>query len=316
MFGTKAVKEEKQVKKSRSEVLKKMYGYREIYIMLIPAFLYYFIFCYGPMYGVILAFKDYWASKGIWGSPWVGLANFKEIFASTKFWQVFRNTLIINIGRLIFGFPVPIILSLLINEMGSMKYKRCIQTIIYLPHFISWVVISGILFALLSNDGMVNSLLAEFGLDKINFLTSTKAFRPLVIISDIWKEMGWGTIIYLAAISGISQDMYEAAEIDGANRFKRIIYITLPSIVPTISVLLIMKLGGLMAGSFDQIFNLYNEAVYEVGDIIDTYNYRTGLTQGRFATATAVGLFLNLINMIMLIASDKSSKAMGGSGLY
>ncbi|MBE7038085.1 MAG: sugar ABC transporter permease [Ruminococcaceae bacterium] len=316
MFGTKAVKKEKQVKKSRSEVLKKMYGYREIYIMLIPAFLYYFIFCYGPMYGVILAFKDYWASKGIWGSPWVGLANFKEIFASAKFWQVFRNTLIINIGRLIFGFPVPIILSLLINEMGSMKYKRCIQTIIYLPHFISWVVISGILFALLSNDGMVNSLLAEFGLDKINFLTSTKAFRPLVIISDIWKEMGWGTIIYLAAISGISQDMYEAAEIDGANRFKRIIYITLPSIVPTISVLLIMKLGGLMAGSFDQIFNLYNEAVYEVGDIIDTYNYRTGLTQGRFATATAVGLFLNLINMIMLIASDKSSKAMGGSGLY
>lgn len=316
MFGTKAVKEEKQVKKSRSEVLKKMYGYREIYIMLIPAFLYYFIFCYGPMYGVILAFKDYWASKGIWGSPWVGLANFKEIFASTKFWQVFRNTLIINIGRLVFGFPVPIILSLLINEMGSMKYKRCIQTIIYLPHFISWVVISGILFALLSNDGMVNSLLAEFGLDKINFLTSTKAFRPLVIISDIWKEMGWGTIIYLAAISGISQDMYEAAEIDGANRFKRILYITLPSILPTISVLLIMKLGGLMAGSFDQIFNLYNEAVYEVGDIIDTYNYRTGLTQGRFATATAVGLFLNLINMIMLIASDKSSKAMGGSGLY
>ena len=219
-------------------------------------------------------------------------------------------------GRLLFGFPVPIILALLLNEVSSAKYKRCIQTIIYLPHFISWVVISGILFALLSTDGMVNSFLGIFGVAKINFLTNTKAFRPLIIISDIWKEMGWGTIIYLAAITGISQDMYEAAEIDGANRFKRIIYITLPSILPTVSVLLIMKLGRLMTGGFDQVFNLYNEAVYEVGDIIDTYIYRTGLTQGRFSAATAVGLFLNIINMCMLLASDKISKAVGGSGLY
>lgn len=315
MADTLTAKNEK-TRKNYGEIRKKAFEYREIYIMLIPAFLYYFIFCYGPMYGIILAFKDYWASKGIFGSPWVGLANFKELFASAKFWSVFKNTLIINMGRLLFGFPVPIILALLLNEVSSAKYKRCIQTIIYLPHFISWVVISGILFALLSTDGMVNSFLGIFGIAKINFLTNTKAFRPLIIISDIWKEMGWGTIIYLAAITGISQDMYEAAEIDGANRFKRIIYITLPSILPTVSVLLIMKLGRLMTGGFDQVFNLYNEAVYEVGDIIDTYIYRTGLTQGRFSAATAVGLFLNIINMCMLLASDKISKAVGGSGLY
>ena len=303
MAGTLTAKNEK-TRKNYGEIRKKAFEYREIYIMLIPAFLYYFIFCYGPMYGIILAFKDYWASKGIFGSPWVGLANFKELFASAKFWSVFKNTLIINMGRLLFGFPVPIILALLLNEVSSAKYKRCIQTIIYLPHFISWVVISGILFALLSTDGMVNSFLGIFGVAKINFLTNTKAFRPLIIISDICKEMGWGTIIY------------QAAEIDGANRFKRIIYITLPSILPTVSVLLIMKLGRLMTGGFDQVFNLYNEAVYEVGDIIDTYIYRTGLTQGRFSAATAVGLFLNIINMCMLLASDKISKAVGGSGLY
>lgn len=295
---------------------KKAWEYKELYIMLLPAILTYIVFSYGPMYGVILAFKDYWASKGIWASPWVGFDNFRTIFGLAKFWDVFRNTFVINIYRLIFGFPAPLILALLINEVRSMKYKRIVQTVVYLPHFISWVVISGIIFALFSNDGIVNNILAELGAQKVNFLSNTKTFVPMVVISNIWKEIGWGTIVYLAAISGISPEFYEAAIVDGANRFKQVIYITIPCLVPTIVVLLIMKLGGIMSGGFDQIFNMYNEAVYDVGDIIDTYVYRIGLSEGKFSLATAVGLFLNLINMFMLVAGNVISKKISGTGLY
>ncbi len=295
---------------------KKIWEYKELYIMLIPAILTYLVFSYGPMYGVVLAFKDYWASKGILGSPWVGFDNFRTIFGLAKFWDVFRNTFVINMYRLIFGFPAPLILALLINEVHSLKYKRIVQTVVYLPHFISWVVISGIIFALFSNDGMINNILVGLGVDKVNFLSNNDTFVPMVIISGIWKEIGWGTIVYLAAISGISPEFYEAAIVDGANRFKQTIYITIPCLVPTILVLLIMKLGGIMTGGFDQIFNMYNEAVYDSGDIIDTYVYRIGLSEGKFSLATAVGLFLNIINMFMLIAGNVISKKISGTGLY
>jgi len=301
---------------SRKILLKRVLSYREIYIMLIPAMLFYLIFCYGPMYGITLAFKDYWSSKGILGSPWVGFDNFRVIFKSQAFWKVFRNTLEINIGRLIFGFPMPIILALMLNELKSEHYKRTIQTIIYLPHFLSWVIIAGIIFALFSNDGLVNNIIVYLGFEKINFLANPKTFRPMVIISDIWKEMGWGTIIYLAAISGISPEMYEAAIVDGAGRWSKMFYITIPSILSTVSVLLIMRMGGLISGGFDQIFNLYNPAVYEVGDIIDTYVFRIGLSEGNFQIGTAIGLFLNVINAMMLFIANYFSKKISGNGLY
>ena len=295
---------------------RKMWGYRQLYLMLLPTIITFIIFSYGPMYGIIIAFKDYWASKGIWGSPWVGLANFRQIFGLAKFWNVFANTFTINLYRIIFGFPAPLVFALLLNEIGSSKYKRTIQTAVYLPHFISWVVISSIIFALFSNDGMVNAMLQIFGVGKVNFLSNTKTFVPLVIISGIWKELGWGTIVYLAAIAGISPELYEAALIDRAGRFKRVVYVTIPSLIPTIVVLLILKLGGIMTGGFDQIFNLYNPAVYDVGDIINTYVYRIGLSEGHFSLATAIGLFLNLINMFMLILGNTLSRKISGSGLY
>lgn len=301
----------------KSAVLKKAWSYRELYIMLIPAVLCYAVFCYGPMYGITIAFKDYWSTKGILGSPWVGFANFEEIFSQGYFWKVFKNTLILNFGRLLFGFPTPIILALLLNELRSNTYKRVIQTIIYLPHFISWVIIAGIIFALFSNSGMINTIIENMGFSKINFLTSTNTFRPLVIISDVWKEMGWGTIIYLAAIAGISPELYEAAIVDGAGRWQRMLNITLPSILPTIAILLIMNVGGLVSGGgFDQIYNLYNEAVYDVGDVIDTYVFRVGLGNGEFEIGTAIGLFLNVMNIALVLITNTISKKVSGVGLY
>jgi putative aldouronate transport system permease protein len=304
-------------KKAKSKVWRKIWAYREIYIMLIPAVLTYAVFCYGPMYGVTLAFKEYWSTKGIMASPWVGLEHFHTIFGRDYFWRVFNNTLYLNLLRFVCGFPAPVILALLLNELRSEKYKRCVQTIVYLPHFISWVIIAGIIFALFSNDGMVNSILTDLGMDKVNFLANPKTFRPLVIISDIWKEVGWGTIIYLAAISGISPELYEAAIIDGSNRFQRMLRITLPCLLPTIAILLIMRVGGLVGGGgFDQIFNLYNEAVYDVGDVIDTYTFRTGLGQGQFEIGTAIGLFMNVINIILVFGTNYLSKKLSGTGLY
>lgn len=298
------------------DVWKRIRKYRMLYVMLLPAIVFYFIFNYIPMYGVTIAFKDFWVTKGILGSPWIGLDHFERIFAMDKFWQVFRNTIEINLLRLVFGFPAPIILALLLNEVRNRVFKRTIQTIVYLPHFISWVTIAGILFVILSQDGLVNQLIHYLGGEKINFLANNDLFRPLLITSGIWKEAGWGTIIYLAALSGINPEMYEAATVDGANRWKQVIYITLPSMVPVISILLILNFGSMMTGGFDQVFNLYNPTVYESGDIIDTYVYRIGLTQGEYSMATAIGLFLNVINFVLLILVNWTSKKLNGTGIY
>ena len=290
--------------------------HREYYIMLLPALAFVIIFNYLPMYGIIVAFKDYYSTKGIWGSAWVGFANFKQIFALQKFWQVIRNTLEINVLRLVFDFPAPIILALMLNEVRSQWFKRLTQTIVYLPHFISWVVISGILFNILSSDGLFNTIIIMLGGKPVQFLSNSSTFRPLLVITQIWKEVGWGTIIYLAALSGISPEYYEAAMIDGAGRFKQIFYITLPFLAPTVSIMLILRVGQMMNGGFDQVFNLINPSVYDVGDVIDTYIYRIGLVDGRFSQASAVGLFLNVINCILLLTVNKVSQKIGGAGLY
>lgn len=301
---------------TNKSLVSRIIEYRAVYLLMLPALIGFAIFNYAPLYGIQLAFKEYWVKQGIAGSPWVGLDNFRLIFGLDKFWQVLGNTFIISLQKLVFGFPMPIILALLLNEVRHNKFKKGMQTIVYLPHFVSWVIMYGIIYSVLGNTGFVNNILANMGLDKINFLANPKLFRPLVVGSQIWKEIGWKSIIYLAALSSIDPSLYESATVDGANRWKQMIHITLPSLGPTISVLLVLDCGKLMTAGFDQILNLYNEAVYRVGDIVQTYVYRIGITEGKYEMGIAVGLFLNIINLILLVTVNKISKKASGVGLY
>jgi putative aldouronate transport system permease protein len=316
-MATTALRRRTEVKgKTKSGPARAMRKYRAIYLMLLPTVAFYLLFAYAPMYGVLIAFKDFYMTKGVLGSPWVGLKHFETLFSLVKFRQVFMNTVQINFLRLLFGFPAPLILALLLNELKNAAFKRVVQTIVYLPYFISWVTIAGVMFMLLSSGGAVNTLISQMGFEKVNFLANTGMFRPLLVVSGIWKEVGWGTIIYLAALFGISPELYEAAAIDGANRWTRLLRITLPSIMPTTGILLILTLGNLMTGNFDQVFNLYNASVYEVGDIIETYMYRIGLAEGKYSLGAAVGLFLNVINFALLLTVNRVVKKTNGYGLY
>lgn len=287
-------------------------------LLLFPVLIWYGIFAYGPMYGVQLAFKDFYIKEGIWGSPWVGLKHFEYLFtASPQFPQIMKNTIIISFYQIIFGFPAPIILALLFNEIRASFFKKVAQTISYLPHFLSWIVLGGILVTLLSpSSGVVNHILGMFGFEPIYFLGSEKYFRFTLVISSIWKEVGWGTIIYLAALSSIDSQMYEAAVIDGANRWKQTIYITLPALMPVIAILLILRVGNVLDAGFDQIFNLYSPAVYGVADILDTYVYRIGLQEFQFSLTTAVGLFKNVVGLMLVLTANYFIKKMGQEGLY
>lgn len=290
---------------------------KTLYLMLLPCVIYLIIFSYAPMYGIVLAFKDFNMLKGIINSPWVGFKHFEALFADSYFQTVTWNTLKISLMRLLFGFPVPIILALLLNEVRINKFKRTIQTIIYLPHFISWIIIAGILKVFLTTDGgIVNQVIMLFGFEPVPFLTSNTYFIPMLIVSDILKEAGWGTIIYLAALAGVDPEQYEAAMIDGANRWKRLIYITLPGISVAISIMLILSLSGILNAGFDQIFNLYSPLVYETADIIDTYVFRIGLLSGKYSLATALGLFKSIIALILILITNKMAKALGGSGIW
>ncbi|CAN7319361.1 MULTISPECIES: ABC transporter permease [unclassified Paenibacillus] len=288
-----------------------------LYILLIPAVVYFLIFNYVPMYGIIIAFKDFNFSKGIVGSPWIGFENFKYMFGLSDFYTVFWNSLYLSFLRLVFGFPFPILLALLLNEMRNRTYQRITQTIIYLPHFISWVVIGGILVNFLSPSwGVVNIFLKQFGFEPVFFLADTNYFRPLVILSSMWKESGWESILYLAAMVGINTELYEAASIDGANRFQRIRYVTLPGIKSTIIILLILRLGQIMGNGFEQIFVLQNPLNLSVSEVFETYVYRVGLIGGRFSFGTTVGLFTSVIGLIFLLASNQIAKWMKEDGIW
>lgn len=293
-----------------------MWDYRWIYLMLLPCMAFFIIFKYVPMYGIQLAFKDY-VIKGIAASPWNNFEHFKYMMTEPEFLPALRNTLIISFYRILFGFPFPILLAIMINEVYMPRYKRVLQTIYTFPHFLTWVVMAGIMLNLLGSTGMVRKVAEIFvpGIgDNWNLLYNKAAFRSLLVISDIWKEAGWGTIIYLAAIAGIDQSLYEAATIDGCNRWQKIWYITLPGIVNMIAIQFVLRVGAVMEGGFDQIFNLYKPPVYETGDIIDTYIYRlsfvenTGINMG---FTTAVGLFKNVINFILLMLANAVTKALG-----
>ncbi len=283
--------------------------------MAIPGFVSVILFVYVPLYGLQLAFKRFRLIDGIWASPWIGLHHFRILLSSASFLQVLRNTIEISIGRLIFTFPAPILLALLLNELRNRTFKRTVQSILYLPHFLSWVIMAGIIFNVLSlRTGVVNNVLAEIGLPRIMFLGNPRAFRPLIYGSAIWKSAGWGTIIYLAAIAGIDPQLYESAIIDGANRLRRALHITIPSMAYAIVILLILNIGNMLDAGFDQIFNLINPATQSVGDIIDTYVYRLGIAEGRYDFTTAVGLFKNVFNCLLLFGANRLVKVFGHEG--
>ena len=288
-----------------------------LYLMLLPGVVYFLLFRYFPMYGAIIAFKDYRVLEGFWGSPWVGLKHFNTIFSSPFFYNVLGNTLIISIAKLLAGLPVAICFALLLNEVRLHWFKRSVQTITYLPHFLSWVVVFGVLLTTLSpSSGLLNKTIVAAGGQPINFLADPAWFRVVLVISDIWKDIGWGTIIYLAALAGISPSLYEAAAVDGATRLQRIIYITLPSIVPVIVLVTLLRIGNLLSARFEQVFVLYNPSVYGVGDIIDTWVYRQGIQGFQFSVSAAVGLFKGAVGCILLVTANWLAKRFAGTGIW
>lgn len=289
----------------KSSLWSRVSKYKFLYLMLVPGLIYVVLFKYLPIAGNMIAFKEYKIFQGIWGSPWCGLDNFTRLFESDNFYVIMRNTLLISFYKILIGFPVPIVLALLINEVNNTAFKRTVQTVAYLPHFISWVVIASLASSLLSpTDGAINMLRADLGLDPIFFMGDSRYFRSVLVLSDIWKEMGWSAIIYLAALAGIPQDMYEAATIDGASKLQKLVFITLPSIVPTIIIMLLLRVGGILNAGFEQVFTMYNTAVYDVADIIDTYVYRIGIVQTQYGFSAAVGLFKSVIACIMVVSCN------------
>ena len=285
-------------------------------MMILPAIVFYIIFCYVPMYGILMAFKDFKPKLGIWGSPWNGVDNFIKVFEEPKFWLAFRNTLIIGSIKIVISFLGAVTIALLLNELRMIKTKKTIQTIVTFPHFLSWVVVSGFIFSLFAYNGAVNSLVEAMGGNRQNFLADKGFFFGMVFASDVWKEAGWGSIIYLATMAGIPQDQYEAADIDGATRLQKIWHITLPGIKPTAILLLIMSVGGVLSAGFDQILNLGNRLIQEDVNIIDTYIYYHAIVGSDSAgIGTAIGLFKSVISFALVITVDRIAKACGERGI-
>jgi putative aldouronate transport system permease protein len=303
---------------AKKSLLREIYRNKYTYILLLPAIVFFAIFAYVPMYGIVLAFKDYMVGDSIMGSPWIGLANFKELFQDTAFWHAFLNTLRISFMNILIGFPVPIILAMAFNELKENGYRKFLQTIFTFPNFLSWVILGGIFINFFSSNGVINQLLSVIGLQRYEFLANSNLIRPILYVTNIWKGAGWGSIVYLAAISNISPEIYEAATMDGANRFQKLFHITWPGIKSTAVVLLILAVGGVMNGGFDQIFNLSNSVVQDATEIIDTYIYRItfGATMVNYGYSTAVGLFKGVINFTLLFTANKIANMLGERGIF
>ncbi|MBO5278368.1 MAG: sugar ABC transporter permease [Lachnospiraceae bacterium] len=290
---------------------------KELYLIILPVLVYYILFHYKPMYGLIIAFQDYSPRRGIWGSDWVGLQNFKDFFGGIYFWRLLRNTLSISLVTLVVGFPAPIILALLVNELRSKLFSRITQTITYMPHFVSMVVLCAMIREFVAEDGFITQFLVKFfGYDGKNLLSRGAYFTPIYAISNIWQGVGWGSIVYLAALTGIDMELYEAARVDGAGRWKQTIHITIPSIAPTIIVMLIMRMGQIMSVGHEKIILLYNEGIYDKADVISTYVYRMGIVNRQYSFSAAVGMFNSVVNFILVIAANQISKKVSETSLW
>lgn len=288
-----------------------------VYSMIVPGLLYFLTFKYVPLAGSVIAFQDYNIFRGVTGSAFVGLKHFANLFAYPEFFEVLRNTLLISLYQLAFGFPAPILLALLLNEVRKLAFKRVSQTVLYLPHFMSWVIVGGLVINFLSPTiGLFNDFLVRLGFEPIFFMQEARYFRSIVVASGIWKEVGWNTIIYLAALAGINPDLYEAAEVDGAGRFRQTLSITLPSLLPTIMVLLLLRIGHILDLGFEQIYILLNPLVWETGEVFDTYIYRIGLLGGQYSYTTAIDLFKAVVGLILLLGANQLSKRTTGNSLY
>lgn len=290
--------------------------YKGVYLMVMPVLLFYIIFCYKPMYGLIIAFKDFSPGAGILGSEWVGFQHFKDFFESFYFGRLLKNTLTISLTSIIFGFPAPIIFALLLNEIKNQKFKRFTQTISYMPHFISMVVVCGMITMFTSDKGIVTYILSLFGFDRISMLTKPEYFVPIYVISGIWQNLGWDTIIYLSALSGVDQELYEAAKLDGANRWQQMLHVTLPGISTTIIIMLLLRVGSIMNVGYEKIILLYNPGIYETADVISSYVYRKGLIDYQWSFSAAVGVFNSVINFAIVMIFNKISKRTTETSLW
>ena len=279
--------------------LKQYWKYRGLFMIMIPSVIMLIIFKYVPIYGIQIAFKNFRLKAGIWGSPWVGLDVFRKVFGMPIFWQAFQNTLILGVMNLVIGFPMPVLLALLLNEIRHERYKKTLQTISYLPHFVSWITLSRLV-----------------GATPYYFMGEVSTFRWVLVVTNVWKSIGWGSIVYLAALSGVDQEMYEAALIDGASRFQRIWYITLPSIAPTVTIMLILRAGSIVSDNFDQVFNMSNAAVYKVANVLGVYTYEIGLKNMKYSESTAISLFLNVISFGMVMLTNTVSKRVNDYGIW
>lgn len=288
----------------------------ELYLMILPVVAYYIIFCYVPMYGTIIAFQNYSPGRGILGSKWVGLKHFIDFLSSPDIVRLLRNTLTISINTLVFGFTMPIILALMMNEIRQAKFKRVVQTISYMPHFISVVVICGMIKDFVSADGLISGIFAPIIGENVDMLTREKMFVPIYVASGIWQTLGWDTIIYMAALSGIDMQLYEAAKIDGAGKWNQMRYVTLPGIMPTIIIMLILKIGSMLSVGYEKIILLYNPLIYNTSDVISTYVYRLGFESQEWSYTSAVGLFNSIINFFLLVSANAISRKMNDTSLW
>ena len=309
-------KKRKQEEAFAVRLKKDFIRYRYIYLMLLPVVIYYAVFCYGPMSKIVIAFQNFKPALGISGSKWVGMKYFIDFFTGPYAWRLIRNTLLLNILQIILAFPVPIILALLINEIQCRPYKKLVQTVSYMPHFISLVVMCSLLLTFSRSDGIFNDFLALFGVERSSLMANAKLFRPMYVLSGIWQEAGWGSIIYLATLSTIDPGLYEAATIDGASRFQRMLYVSFPGLVPIIIVQLIMRVGNILTMGFEKVFLLYNPLTYDTADIISTYIYRQGLELTNYSYGTAVGLFNSAVNLLILVLANRLSRKATGESLW
>ena len=305
------------VKPDKGRTWKKIVKNKQLYIMILPVVIYFILFHYKPMYGLLMAFQNFKPRKGIWGSEWVGLQHFQDFFGSYYFGRLLRNTLALSLSTLIFGFPAPILLALLINELRNPKYSRVVQTVTYMPHFISMVVLCAMIREFVATGGFINDLMVTFGgYDGKNLLARAGYWLPIYVLSNIWQGCGWGSIVYLATLTGIDMELYDAAKVDGANRWKQTLHVTLPCLAPTVIIMFILRMGQIMGVGHEKTILLYNEGIYETADIISSYVYRMGLVSHEYSFATAVGLFNSVINFILVILANKLSDKMTETSLW